>query len=75
MGWNKIGYAGITALATEIGKGALPSLLELKFSGNMIGNASLTALASACGIGALRNLESMNLSDNNIGDAGPRFVI
>ena len=71
---NAIGDAGLTALATAIGSGALPNLKNLVLSFNQynckIVDAGLTALADAVRSGALPNLDELRLDFNNIGDAG-----
>ena len=53
---NQIGDAGITALATAVGNGALPALEQLELTSNQIGDVGLSALASACASGALDHL-------------------
>jgi hypothetical protein len=56
LGGNKIGNAGITALATSLGSGALPALEQLDLTLNQIGDDGLKALAEACASGALDHL-------------------
>jgi hypothetical protein len=53
---NQIGDAGITALATAVGNGALPALEQLYLTKNQVGDVGLSALASACASGALDHL-------------------
>ena len=67
---NQIGDAGITALATAVGNGALPALEQLELTSNQIGDVGLSALASACASGALPQLEKLYLYGNRIGDDG-----
>ena len=53
---NKIGDAGLTALAKAVESGALPQLEKLWLGRNSIGDAGLSALADALGKGALDHL-------------------
>ena len=53
---NKIGDAGLTALAKAVESGALPQLNELWLSDNKISDAGVSALADAVGSGALDHL-------------------
>ena len=53
---NQIGDAGITALATAVGNGALDKLEYLRLDQNQIGDAGLQAFADAMGKGALDHL-------------------
>ena len=67
---NQIGDAGITALATAVGNGALAQCTFINLSMNQIGDAGLSALAGALSSRALASLEVLNLRGNQIGDAG-----
>ena len=53
---NKIGDAGLTALAKAVESGALPQLEKLWLGGNSIGDAGLSALADVVSRGALDHL-------------------
>ena len=48
---NKIGDAGMQALAGAVSKGALAQLIRLDMDGNQIGDAGMTAFAGAVGKG------------------------
>ena len=53
---NKIGDAGLTALAKAVENGALAQLDWLQLSNNEIGDSGVKALADAVSSGALDNL-------------------
>ena len=67
---NKIGDAGMAALSTALGNGALPLLQGLWLTGNQIGDSGMQAFAAAIGSGVLPLLEWLSLSENEIGDTG-----
>ena len=72
---NKIGDAGLTALAKAVESGALASLETLSLNNNGIGDEGMSALAKAItpdkdGKGALAQLTRLDLAGNGIGDAG-----
>ena len=54
---NKIGDAGLTALAKAVESGALASVQKLFLNSNAIGDDGITALADALGKGALDQLQ------------------
>ena len=56
---NKIGNAGLTALAKAVESGALPALEQLDLTLNQIGDDGLKALAEACASGALASLTTL----------------
>ena len=60
---NKIGDAGLTALAKAVESGALASCQELYLQRNQIGDVGLSALASACASGALAQLKTLVVDD------------
>lgn len=51
--YNRIGDAGVTALASACAGGALAQLTRLELQSNLIGDAGVAALASACARGAV----------------------
>jgi Leucine-rich repeat (LRR) protein len=53
---NKIGDAGLTALAKAVESGALPQLKKLWLQQNNISDSGVSALADAVGKGALDQL-------------------
>ena len=57
LGGNRIGDAGLTALAKAVESGALANCTYISLRGNQIGDVGLTALASACASGALDHLK------------------
>ena len=65
---NRIGDAGMAAIAAAIASGAAPALKEIDLDRNAFGDGGATALAS-CGRGALLQLEKLSLSFNTIADA------
>ena len=67
---NKIGDAGVTALAKACAGGALAQLETLSLRDNQIGDAGIEALAKACASGALPQCTRLQLAGNQIGDAG-----
>jgi Ran GTPase-activating protein (RanGAP) involved in mRNA processing and transport len=66
---NRIGGAGMTALALAARKG-LGSLADLRLSFNHIGDEGMQALSSTIATKALGNLHYLWLEKNNIGDNG-----
>ena len=60
--------AGASALATALGRGALPRLRNLSLMGSALGNAGLVALAPA--LRQLPGLEAIDLGGNPVGDEG-----
>ena len=54
---NRIGDAGLTALAKAVESGALAQCTYIGPTDNQIGDVGLTALASACASGALDQLQ------------------
>ena len=67
---NKIGDAGLAALADACAKGALAQVTILNLGLNQIGDAGLSALADACAKGALAKVTKLSLERNKIGAAG-----
>ena len=61
LGANKIGDAGVSALAGACASGALPQLTHLNLSANSIGDPGMQSLADACG--ALPQLEVRSRPD------------
>ena len=71
---NKIGDAGLTALAKAVESGALPQLETLLLSRNEIGDIGISALASACASGALAQLTSIAVFGNPASEAAQQVV-
>ena len=67
LSFNHIGDVGVTALATAMDDGALPSLRKLHLEYNAISAKGLEALA--CPVGQLIHLETLELSGNPLGTA------
>ena len=64
LGGNRIGDAGLTALAKAVESGALANCTYISLRGNQIGDVGVTALALACASGALDKIQSIYLSGN-----------
>ena len=70
---NKIGDAGVTALADACTRGSLAQLKELWLNHNQIGDPGVTALASACAGGSLASLETLVVDDGPLGVDHPQL--
>ena len=70
LGGNRIGDAGLTALAKAVESGALAKCTYISLAGNQIGDAGLSAFAGALSSGVLASLEKLYLYSNAIGDDG-----
>jgi hypothetical protein len=71
---NKIGDAGLTALAKAVESGALPQLKDLYLDSNQVGDIGLSALAEACASGALAQLTSIAVFGNPASEAAQQVV-
>ena len=67
---NRIGDAGVTALASAAERGALRTLRSLTLSRNLIGAGGVVALCAASRRGALVELRELNLFANRLRDSG-----
>ena len=74
LGGNRIGDAGLTALAKAVESGALPALESLDLSSIQIGDVGLSALASACASGALAPGATIYLANNNTTETGKQAM-
>ena len=61
---NRIGDAGVQALAGAIASGSLANLKSLSLFNNQIGDAGVQALAGAIASGSLPSLQDLYLSGN-----------
>lgn len=71
---NRIGDAGVAALAAAVGSGSLPQLKTLDLGKNQIGDVGVASLATAADGGALTNVTRLALAANRIGDRGLEAV-
>jgi hypothetical protein len=65
---NRVGDAGMSALAVALSSGALPALKELHLSLNRIGDEGLLAFAARLSAGALPQLTTLCLDSNQLAD-------
>jgi hypothetical protein len=68
---NRVGDAGVVALASAASKGALPNLQQLSLKFNEVGPVGITALAEAINQGALPELQAIHLDQNRLAGAAP----
>jgi hypothetical protein len=66
---NRVGDAGIVALASAASKGALPSLQQLSLKFNEVGPVGINALAEAIYQGGLPELQAIHLDQNRLSGA------
>ena len=67
---NKIGDAGMQALAAAVTRGSLAKLKELFLYNNLISDRGVASFSDAIVNGGLANLEILNLSNNKVNDPG-----
>ena len=70
LGLNKIGDAGVQALANVCARGALAQLKCLYLNGNQIGDAGMVDFSRAIASGSLPAFTHVDLYDNP-GDSAP----
>ena len=66
---NRVGDAGIVALASAASKGALPKLQQLSLKFNEVGPVGINALAEAIYQGGLPELQAIHLDQNRLSGA------
>ena len=79
LSFNKVGNAGLTALAKAVESGALAALEFLDLERNAIGDAGISALATALtpdkdGKGALASLKTLHVNDGPLGTEHPALT-